>query len=117
LAFDTVGKDTFYKTIPAVKLYGDLVTILEPDTRIGNLKEARLRNLRIGLELMLTPMLQRLVEEQKDQAKILQQSGRLIDEGQLKIHLSHTFPLEKAAEAHCLLEAGGMMGKIALTIS
>jgi NADPH2:quinone reductase len=117
LAFDTVGKDTFYKTIPAVKVYGDLVTILEPDTRIGNLKEARLRNLRIGLELMLTPMLQRLVEEQKDQAKILQQSARLIDEGKLKIHLSQTFPLEKAAEAHRLLEAGGMMGKIALTIS
>ncbi|MGB3405249.1 MAG: zinc-dependent alcohol dehydrogenase family protein [Microcoleaceae cyanobacterium] len=117
LAFDTVGKDTFYKTIPAVKLYGDLVTILEPDTRIGNLKEARLRNLRIGLELMLTPMLQRLVEEQKDQAKILQQSARLIKEGKLKIHLHQTFPLEKAAEAHRFLEAGGMMGKIALTIS
>ncbi|MGB3532482.1 MAG: zinc-dependent alcohol dehydrogenase family protein [Microcoleaceae cyanobacterium] len=117
LAFDTVGQDTFYKTIPAVKLYGDLVTILEPDTRIGNLKQARLRNLRIGLELMLTPMLQRLVEEQKDQAKILQQSARLIDQGKLKIHLNQTFPLEKAAEAHHLLEAGGMMGKIALTIS
>jgi NADPH2:quinone reductase len=117
LAFDTVGKDTFYKTIPAVKLYGDLVTILEPDTRIGNLKQARLRNLRIGLELMLTPMLQRLVEEQKDQAKILQQSARLISQGKLKIHLHQTFPLEKAAEAHRLLEAGGMMGKIALTIS
>ncbi len=117
LAFDTVGKDTFYKTIPAVKLYGDLVTILEPDTRIGNLKEARMRNLRIGLELMLTPMLQRLVEEQKDQAKILQQSARLIDEGRLKIHLNQTFPLEQAAVAHQLLEAGGMIGKFALTIS
>lgn len=117
LAFDTVGKDTFYKTIPAVKLYGDLVTILEPDTRIGNLKEARLRNLRIGLELMLTPMLQRLVEEQKDQAKILQQSARLISQEKLKINLHQTFPLEKAAEAHRFLEAGGMIGKIALTIS
>ncbi len=116
LAFDTVGQQTFYETIPAVKLYGDLVTILEPDTRLGNLKEARLRNLRIGLELMLTPMLQRLVEEQKDQAKILQQSARLIDQGQLKICVSQTFPLEQAAKAHHMLEAGGMLGKIVLTL-
>ena len=117
LAFDTVGKKTFYETIPAVKVYGDLVTILEPDTSLGNLKQARVRNLRIGLELMLTPMLQRLVEEQKDQAKILQQSARLIDDGKLKICVSQTFPLEQAATAHQLLETGRMQGKIVLTVS
>ncbi|MEL7034065.1 MAG: zinc-dependent alcohol dehydrogenase family protein [Cyanobacteria bacterium J06592_8] len=116
LAFDTVGKDTFFKTVEAVKVYGDLVTILEPDTSLGNLKTARKRNLRIGLELMLTPMLQGLVDEQKDQAKILQQCARLIDQGKLGVHVYQTYSLADAAKAHQKLEAGGMTGKLVLTM-
>ena len=116
LAFDTVGGETFAKTFPAVKVYGDLVTILAPDPAT-NWKVARNRNLRISLELMLTPMVERLVEAQQDQAKILQQCARLIDQGDLKVQLSETFPLQDAAEAHRLLETGSMMGKIALAIA
>ncbi|MEZ2230226.1 zinc-dependent alcohol dehydrogenase family protein [Microcoleus sp.] len=117
LAFDTVGGETFYQTIPAVKIYGDLVTILEPDPALGNLKTARMRNLRISLELMLTPMLQGLVEEQQQQARILQQCARLCDRNLLKIHVSQTFPLEQAQAAHQLLETGSVTGKIVLQIS
>ena len=117
LAFDTVGGETFYQTIPAVKIYGDLVTILEPDPALGNLKTARTRNLRISLELMLTPMLQGLVEEQEQQAHILQQCARLCDRNLLKIHVSQTFPLEQAQAAHELLETGSVTGKLVLLIS
>lgn len=116
LAFDTVGAETFFKTCPAVRIYGDLVTILEPDPNLGNLKTARVRNLRISLELMLTPMLENLEQEQQDQANILHQCARLIDEGKLKIELTQTFPLAEAAAAHNLLETGSMLGKIALVI-
>jgi NADPH2:quinone reductase len=115
LAFDTVGGEIFSQTFPAVKLYGDIVTILEPDTKT-NWKTARMRNLRISLELMLTPMLQNVVEEQQAQAKILQQAARLIDQGKLKINLNKTFPLKEAAAAHQLLESGSMTGKIVLLI-
>lgn len=115
LAFDTVGTETFSKSFPAVRVYGDIVTILEPAPNT-NWKIARNRNLRISLELMLTPMLQGLVEAQQDQAKILQQCARLIDEGQLKIHLNKTFPLQEASAAHRMLEAGSMKGKIALVM-
>lgn len=117
LAFDTVGGETFYQTISAVKIYGDLVTILEPDPALGNLKTARTRNLRISLELMLTPMLQGLVDEQIQQARILQQCGRLIDQQLLKIQVSHTLPLVEAPAAHKRLEAGGVAGKIVLLIA
>lgn len=115
LAFDTIGGDIFAKSFPAVKIYGDIVTILEPDAKTS-WKVARSRNLRISLELMLTPMLQGLVEDLQHQAKILSQCARLIDEGNLKIHLNKTFPLEAAADAHRLLESGSMMGKIVLNI-
>lgn len=116
LAFDTIGGPVFEQTFPAVRVYGDIVTILAPDPKT-NWKVARDRNLRIGLELMLTPMLQNLAHAQQDQAKILKQCARLIDQGQLQIKLSQTFPLAEAAAAHRLLEQGSMLGKIALTIA
>ena len=116
LGFDNIGDKVFYQTVFAVKNYGDLVTILEPDPKLGNLKEARLRNLRISLELMLTPMLQARIHDQLDQTKILQQCARLVDEGKLKILVNQTFPLADASVAHKVLEAGGMKGKLVLTI-
>lgn len=116
LAFDTVGKEVFYQTALAVRNYGDLVTILEPDPKFGTFKDARLRNLRISLELMLTPMLQSRIDDQLDQTKILQQCARLMDEGKLKIVVNQTFPLAEAAQAHQRLEAGGMTGKLVLTM-
>lgn len=116
LAFDTVGGDNLEKTFPAVQLYGDVVTILSP-SETTNWKEARSRNLRIGLELMLTPQLTNNLDAQLAQTKILEQCSRLIDQGGLKIHLHQTFPLEEAAKAHKTLETGGMTGKLALVIN
>lgn len=113
LAFDTVGGETFHKTFPAVRMYGDIVTILEPNADTI-WKAARQRNLRIGLELMLTPMLRGLVEAQQHQAKILAECAKLMDAGKLKINVNQTFPLQEAAQAHQMLETGSQMGKIVL---
>jgi NADPH2:quinone reductase len=115
LAFDTVGGETFYKTFPAVRVYGDIVTILEPDAKTV-WKAARSRNLRISLELMLTPMLQGLVEAQQHQGEILEQCAGWMDEGKLKVHVGHQLGLGDAAKAHELLESGSMTGKIVLII-
>ncbi|MGQ4645977.1 zinc-binding dehydrogenase [Lyngbya aestuarii] len=116
LAFDTVGGKSFYDTCGAVRVYGNIVTILEPNPSQGNLKTARQRNLSISLELMLTPALLGLAAAQEHQGEILTQCASLIDEGKLQVHLSHTFPLEEAAAAHQALETGSMTGKIALII-
>lgn len=116
VAFDTVGGQTFFDTVNAVKVYGDLVTLLEPNYDLGKLKVARNRNLRLSFELMLTPMLQGLVEAQKHQGEILKQCSKLIDSGKLKIYLNQTFPLKDAAAAHQAIETGSMTGKIALSI-
>jgi NADPH:quinone reductase len=116
LAFDTVGGKTFFDTVPAVRVYGDLVTILEPDPAQGNLKMARSRNLRISLELMLTPQFKGFVAAQQHQAEILQQCATWMDEGKLKIHLSETYPLKDAAAAHKAIETGSTTGKISLVM-
>lgn len=115
VAFDTVGGELFENTFPSVRLYGDLVTILSPDPNT-NWKIARNRNLRISLELMLTPMLEENIHYQQDQATILRDCARMIDNGQLKIQLTKTFPLAEAAEAHARLEEGSMTGKLVLVM-
>ncbi len=113
LAFDTVGGETFHQTFPAVRMYGDIVTILEPNANTV-WRTARNRNLRIGLELMLIPMAQGMVEAQQHQAEILTECAKYIDAGKLKIHVSHELPLAEAAKAHQLIESGSTTGKIVL---
>jgi NADPH2:quinone reductase len=115
VALDTVGPEVFRQTIPAMADYGDLVTILDPGPDL-DLNEARLRNLRISLELMLTPQLRGLPRARAHQGEILRRCGKLIDGGDLKIHVSRTFPLAEAQEAHTLIEAGHVTGKLALTM-
>ncbi len=116
IALDTVGPEVFRATVPAMAHYGDLVTILDPGPNL-DLKEARNRNLRISLELMLTPMLRDLPRARAHQGDILRRCATLIDRGELRIHVSETFPLEQAREAHALIEAGHVTGKLALEMS
>ncbi len=114
-ALDTVGGDTFVKTFEAVRHYGELVTILQPPADT-DWKVARIRNLRISLELMLTPMYDDLAERRRHQTRILEECTHLFNQGELQVKVSHTLPLEAAAEAHRLIEQGGMTGKVVLTL-
>jgi NADPH2:quinone reductase len=78
---------------------------------------ARLRNLTLGFELMLTPQALNLHDERVRQRRILEEGAALVEAGQLRVHVSHRFPLELAAEAHRLIEAGHTTGKIVLTMN
>jgi NADPH:quinone reductase-like Zn-dependent oxidoreductase len=40
----------------------------------------------------------------------------LVEAGRLRVHLQQVFPLERLADAHELLAAGGIQGKLAITI-
>ena len=114
-ALDTVGGATFVETFGAVRPYGDLVSLLQPATDT-DWKQARLRNLRTSLELMLSPMFFGWEDAQAHQAWILEQCARLFDEGRLGVRVAVRLPLEEAAEAHRRVEAGGMMGKVVLLV-
>ncbi|MEJ2060999.1 MAG: zinc-binding dehydrogenase [Gammaproteobacteria bacterium] len=115
IVLDTVGGQVFRDMLPAVAHYGDLVTLLDPGTEV-DWREARTRNLRISFELMLTPMMRDLPEARALQIEILEDCADLIDSGDLKLHVGATLPLAEAAEAHRLVEAGHMTGKVVLTI-
>ena len=115
VALDTVGPEVFARTIPAMAQYGDLVTILQPPPDL-DWKEVRNRNLRIGCELMLTPMLRDLPTAREHQGEILRRCAQWIDAGKLRIQVSETFPLEQAADAHHRIEEGHTRGKLVLTM-
>jgi NADPH2:quinone reductase len=116
LTLDTVGADTFRRSILATAHFGDLITLLDPGGDVV-WAEARNRNLRIGFELMLTPMLRDLPEARAHHGEILDRCAELIDAGKLRIHVNQTLPLESAAQAHQLIHKGGMIGKLVLEIA
>lgn len=115
VVLESVGPEVFDRSINCTAYFGTIITLLEIGT--GNLTEARVRNLRLGFELMLTPQLRKLAGGIDLQVDMLHQCGRWIDQGKLTIHVSETFPLAEAAQAHRLIEAGHVTGKLVLTIA
>ena len=116
IVFDTVGEETFLRSLHAVRIGGKLVSILATPLAAADVQLARLRNLCLCFELMLTPQLLKRHDERIRQRKILEQGAKLVEQGQLGVLVSHRLPLEQAAEAQRMIEMGGITGKIILTM-
>ena len=93
-----------------------MVSLLSTPLQLADTQLARFRNLSLCYELMLAPQVLQLHDERVRQRKILEQGAHLIESGKLGVLVSHKFPLESAAEAHRLIEQGGVIGKIILTM-
>jgi NADPH:quinone reductase len=115
VAFDTVGGEIFAKSLNAIRIYGDLVTILSPPDEM-NWGPARVRNIRVSFELMLTPMTENLANGKIHHAEILKKCAELGDTGKLKIKVDKIFPLESAPKAHEYVENQDTIGKVVLEI-
>ncbi len=115
LVLDTVGGEVMEKSFAAVAVYGDLVTILGAPAGL-DLGVARKRNIRFTQELMLTPIMMELDSAKAHQGEILRHCAELCDQGRLRAEVAAALPLERAAEAHRLLEQEHPAGKVVLTI-
>jgi NADPH2:quinone reductase len=116
MAFDTVGGQVFVQCCACTKVYGEMVTILEPPKDF-DWTLARVRNLKIALEMMLTPVLLELPKWQRHQGEILEQAAEWFDQGKLKIQIAKSFPFEAAASAQIYLETQAPLGKVVLTLA
>lgn len=116
VAFDTVGGETYIRSLNAARIGGQVVSLLAMPLSQADVQLARLRNLSLGFELMLTPQAMNLHDERVRQRRILEEGAKLVEQGKLGVLVTHRLPLEQAAEAHRLIEAGGMIGKIVLTM-
>lgn len=117
VVYDTVGGETFLRSLPAARMYGKVVSLLSTPLSLADTQLARLRNLSLCYDLMLAPQAMGLNDDRIRQRKILEQCAALVDAGKLSVHVSHKMPLERVAEAHRMIEAGGIVGKIVLTIN
>ncbi|SDT91493.1 zinc-binding dehydrogenase [Nitrosomonas ureae] len=115
IVFDTVGPEILQSCFRCVKPYGDVVTILQsaPDT---DWSEARKRNVRFSLELMLTPILLELEDAKRHQGEILRQCAGLFDAHKLQVEIARTFTLRDAAAAQNFLEQNHPIGKLVLIV-
>ncbi len=115
VALDNVGPEAQQRTFEAMATYGRVVTLMglaedTPDVTAYN------QNLTIHNVMMLTPMWRGMTARLAVQASYAAKGLTLLSEGQIKVRVSETYPLERVAEAHRRLEAGGMTGKIVLTM-
>lgn len=115
IAFDTIGPEVLQSCFHSVKPYGDVVTILQPSPDT-DWNEARKRNVRLSLELMLTPVLLELEDAKYHQGEILRQCTALFDENKLFVEIGRTFKLAEAAAAQDFLEQYHPTGKLVMII-
>lgn len=116
VVLDTVGGETFLRSFNAARIGGKIVTLLSTPLSLEDAQLARLRNLSLCYELMLAPQVMKLHEERIRQRRILEQGAQLVEAGTLGVLVSYALPLREAAEAHRLIEKGGVSGKIILTM-
>jgi NADPH2:quinone reductase len=114
LVLDTVGGDVFVQSIPLIAYFGRIVTLLAIDQ--VDLSEARVRNLSIAFELMLTPLLRHLDRARDQHVAILKQCVDRINAGELQIYVEQIMPLAKASQAHSKVEQGRGKGKVVLEL-
>ncbi len=113
IALDTVGGEALKQLVPAMRLYGDLVSLLQLPNDL-DWKTLRLKNVRVCQSLMLTPMLQSSHDLGEHHAAILEQCAQFFDERKLVVYVDETFPLVDVKLAHDKVEQGHQSGKLVL---
>jgi len=116
IVFDTVGGQVFADSFPAAKVYGHVVTLDEINFSKDEVNVAKLRNLTLSYELMLTPMHFKMHEARVRQTRMLETAVRLIDDGQIKVFVNKIFSLDEIAQAQQIVESGHSIGKTVIKI-
>ncbi|UCG23580.1 MAG: zinc-dependent alcohol dehydrogenase family protein [Chloroflexota bacterium] len=116
VVFDVVGGQLFADSFPATRIYGHVVTLDEINFSKEEAGAAKLRNLSLSYELMLTPMHFKMHEARVRQTGMLNEAARMIDAGQIKPHVTNVFSLEEIDKAHNVVEDGHSIGKTVIKI-
>ncbi|SEG95358.1 NADPH:quinone reductase [Actinacidiphila yanglinensis] len=103
LVLDTIGGDTVERSLEVLRPGGHLVTaVAEEDTAlVARYEAAGMRFSGIAVD--------------PDPVALRGLVG-LVEEGRLRVHVQETFPFERVAAAHRLLDRGHLQGKIVLTV-
>jgi NADPH2:quinone reductase len=111
VVFDVIGGQVFADSFSATKIYGHVVTLDEINFSKNEAKVAKLRNLSLTYELMLTPMHFKMHDVRARQTSMLKNAAHLIDAGRIKVVVNHVFALDEIDLAHQIVESGHSIGK------
>ena len=115
VALDNLGAEAFRKTLTAMAPYGRLVTLMGTPGDDES-ETAYVSNLTIHNVMMLTPMLLGLRQRLDDQAGILRQGMRLLEDGSLSVVIDSRFGFADLVDAHRRLDSGNACGKIVVSM-
>lgn len=103
VVLDTLGGDTVERSLGVLRPGGHLVTaVAEEDSELAAKFEAAGLHFS-GIAVDPDPVaLQGLVD--------------LVERGKLRVHVQETFPFERIADAHRVLDGGHLQGKLVLTV-
>ena len=116
IVFDTVGGQVCADSFPCTRIYGHVVTLDEVSISKAEAGTAKLRNLSLSYELMLTPMHFKMHTARIQQTALLAEAARLIDAGQIKVFVKNIFGLDQIDQAHQIIESGHSIGKTVIKI-
>ena len=114
VVFDTVGDETFRRSIDCVAPGGQLVTIL-PSTPGDRAPTLLYRSITVHYEFMGTRVANDL--EPRRQGDILTSIARLVDRGLLRVHVAARYALDEIADAHRQIETARTVGKLAVMVA
>ena len=114
IVLDTVGGETFQRSIDCVVPGGQIVTILAatPGDRAATLLY---RSITVHYEFMGARVANGL--DPGHQGDILTSIARLVDRSLLRVHVGARFPLAQVADAHRRIETGRTIGKLAVVVA
>lgn len=112
VVYDSVGKDTFDKSLNCLKRRGYMVLYGQSSGPVGPV-DPQILNAK-GSLFLTRPTLR---DYAADRQELLQRTGdlfRWMAEGKLQVHIDRTFSLAEAAEAHRYMEGRQTKGKVLL---
>ncbi|MGH8726830.1 MAG: quinone oxidoreductase family protein [Burkholderiales bacterium] len=114
VVYDSVGKDTFLKSLDCLKPLGMMVSFGQSS---GSVPPLDLGLLSAKGSLFLTrPTLMKYTERREDLLASARDLFEVVQKGKVKIAINQTYPLRDAAQAHRDLEARKTTGSTVLTI-
>ncbi|MFE0025077.1 NADP-dependent oxidoreductase [Amycolatopsis sp. NPDC059021] len=103
VVLDTLGGDTVERSLGVLRTGGHVVTaVADEDAELAaKFEAAGMRFSGIGVD---------------PDPVGLRGLADLVEQGRLQVHVQETFPFERIADAHRLLDAGHLQGKVVLTV-
>ncbi|NUQ18253.1 MAG: zinc-binding dehydrogenase, partial [Sphingomonas sp.] len=114
VVYDSVGRDTFMKSLDCLRLRGLMVSFGNASGPVDPISPLLLSQK--GSLFLTRPTLFHYVATREQLEKSAGELFAMVETGKVKIEVKQRFPLEEAAEAHRQLEARKTTGSTVLTI-